>query len=240
MTEPAQVGSEDLAQIHASSQAACRLLTHLFKPTKIIFRIGTVRTPKEPISDAMIADNIRFGFARLALVAAWIVAIPWLIFLAGWSVRAFQAANWNWESFKLSAILVVPVCKLVSWTVKTVGWVIAGFATPGPEPEIEQQAFRAFARDKAVFFNIWLIGCWVLVWEAADFAGSVASSYDYSILAGRVTGFLMTAILLLVATIVVNEIVELLIRKILKPCGADFTKYELQCMERRRFGLPFR
>jgi hypothetical protein len=148
---------------------------------------------------AVTADNIRLGFARLALVAAWNVAVPWLIFLAIWSVRAFQATNWDWFWFKWSAVLVVPVCKRVSWFVKTVGWVIAGFATPGPELEIEQQAFRAFARDKAALFNVWLIVCWLLVWEAADFTGSFASSYNYSILAGRVTGFLITAILLVVS-----------------------------------------
>jgi len=187
----------------------------------------------------MTAANIRFGFARLALLVAWIVAIPWLIVLAGWSVTALPAANWNWDSFKWSAILVLPVCKLVSWFVKIVEWVIAGFATPGPELDIEQQAFRAFARDKAVFFNVWLIVCWFFVWEAADFTGALASSYDYSIIAGRVTGFLITGILLLLATIVFNEIIdEILIRKILKPCGADFTKYALQRMN-RGFGLPF-
>jgi len=68
----------------------------------------------------MTAANIRFGFARLALLVAWIVAIPWLIVLAGWSVTALPAANWNWDSFKWSAILVLPVCKLVSWFVKIV------------------------------------------------------------------------------------------------------------------------
>jgi hypothetical protein len=109
----------------------------------------------------------------------------------------------------------------------------------GPELDIEQQAFRAFSRGKTVFFNVWLIVCWFFVWEAADFIGALASSYDYSIIAGRVTGFLITGILLLLATIVLDEIIdEILIRKILKPCGADFTKYALQRMN-RGFGLPF-
>ena len=35
MAEPAKIGGEDLAQVHASSQARCWLLTHRFKPTKI-------------------------------------------------------------------------------------------------------------------------------------------------------------------------------------------------------------
>src|ERR1700757_593235 len=35
MPEPAEIGSKDLTQIHAPSQATCWLLTHRFKPTKI-------------------------------------------------------------------------------------------------------------------------------------------------------------------------------------------------------------
>jgi hypothetical protein len=34
VAEPAKIG-KDLAQVHAPSQAACWLLTHRFKPTKI-------------------------------------------------------------------------------------------------------------------------------------------------------------------------------------------------------------
>jgi hypothetical protein len=35
MAESTEISSEDLAQIHAPSQAVCRLLTHRFKPTKM-------------------------------------------------------------------------------------------------------------------------------------------------------------------------------------------------------------
>src|SRR5205807_9767110 len=65
---------------------------------------------------------------------------------------------------KWSAILIVPVCKLVSWSVKIVGWVMAGFFNPGPEPPLEQQTFRVLAQDKAMLFNGWLLVCWPLLW----------------------------------------------------------------------------
>ena len=117
---------------------------------------------------------------------------------------------------------------------------IAGFATPGPGSDIEQQAFRAFARDKTVFFNVWLIVCWFFVWEAADFIGALASSYDYSIIAGRVTGFLITGILLLLATIVLDEIIdEILINKNLEADVALTSPVRIATHELRvRFAVP--
>jgi hypothetical protein len=190
---------------------------------------------------------VTFGFARLALVAAWIVAIPWLILLAGWGQTALQQENW--DRFKWSAILLFPVCKLISWCVKIVGWIIAAFFTLEPELEIEQWAFRSFSRYKAVLFNFWLIACWLLMWEAADVVGNLALTYGteffdvrppYSLMAGRIIGFFIAMTLLLLATIVLDFIVdEILNRKILIPCGADFGKYQLQNL-RRGFSMPFR
>jgi hypothetical protein len=184
----------------------------------------------------MTADNMRFGFARLALVAAWIVAIPWLISLAGFAVRAFQAADWN--QYKWAAILVFPVSKLVSWSVKIVGWVIAGFLPQGPELETEQMAFRYFAQCKAVLTNVWLIFCWFLIWTAADYTGELVPPY---LVAGRVSGFVIATVLLTVLTFILDGLLvdEFLIRMVLNPNKADYGKYLAQNMS-RGYGMPFR
>jgi hypothetical protein len=187
----------------------------------------------------MTSENIRFGFARLALVAAWIVAIPWLVLLVSWAPAALHQENW--DGFKWIAILLIPVCKLISWCVKIVGWIIAGFFNQEPKHlEIEQQAFRNFSRHKTVLSNFWLIACWLLMWETSDIVGKLALELDYSVLFGRIFGFFCAGIVLLVATFLLDMIVdEILIRKILAPSGADYGKYELQDSQ-RDFGMPFR
>jgi hypothetical protein len=177
----------------------------------------------------MTRENVRVGFARLAIVAAWIVAIPWLFVLAGWSVRAFQATNWNWDSFKWSAILVVPVCKLVSWSVKIFGWVVAGFFPAPTDLSIKEQAILSYERDRAVLSNIWLILCWFLAWQVADFAGELAMAYGHSPASGRIIGLLVVSLTEIAASFVLYAIVdEILIRKILIPSGVDPVGYELR------------
>jgi hypothetical protein len=63
---------------HDRATRACRKLTVPTKKQKSLRPLETVKD-----GSCMTADNIRFGFARLALVVVWIVAIPWLILLAG-------------------------------------------------------------------------------------------------------------------------------------------------------------
>jgi hypothetical protein len=146
------------------------------------------------------ANNIQSGFARLALVAAWTVAILWLVLLA--SLAPY------WDSFKWAAILLVPVCKIISWVVKIVGWIIAGFFTPGPELDIQLQAYRDYERCKAGLFNFWLITCWLLMWVSADLIGNLAFRYDMSIVLGRVTGFFGMMIILIPVTFVLEFIAD--------------------------------
>jgi hypothetical protein len=183
----------------------------------------------------MTSENIRFGFARIALVAAWAVAIPWTISVATLSPEAFQTENWDW--FKWDAIMIVPVCKLVSWSVKIAGWIIRGFLTP-PHLDVEQQAFRLFAQYKAILANIWLIVSWFLVWEAADLAGKIAPDH---FVAGRVSGLVIATVLLGVATFILDAFFmdEILIRLVLKPNNADYGRYVDQNLG-RGFGMPFR
>ena len=45
MSEPPQVGGENLAQIHAPNQAGCCLLKHRFKPTKFLSIVGVSCRP---------------------------------------------------------------------------------------------------------------------------------------------------------------------------------------------------
>jgi len=176
----------------------------------------------------MTSENVRVGFARLAIVAAWVVAIPWLIVLAGWSVRAFQATNWNWDSFKWSAILVVPVCKLVSWFVKIVGWIVSGFLA-APDLNIQEQAILWYERYRAALLNVWLVFCWFLAWQGADFAGELAIAYGFSVAVGRIFGLVFVALVEIAASFVLYAIVdEILIQKILKPSGVDPLDYELR------------
>jgi hypothetical protein len=188
------------------------------------------------MGDVVTADNIRFGFGRLALVAAWVVAIPWLIGLAVVAVHhAFQTDDW--EQFKWAAILAVPISKLVSWSVKVVGWVIAGLQGPDAELKPEQMAFRNFAQCKAILANVWLIVCWFFVWEAADLAGELVPSH---FVAGRVGGLVAATVLLAIATAILDMIVdEILIRMVLQRNKADYGKYVEQNI-RRGFGMPFR
>jgi hypothetical protein len=66
------------------------------------------------------------------------------------------------------------------------------------------------------------------------------SGSSYPIVAGRLAGFFITMILLLLSTFVFDLIMnEFLIRKRLQPCGADHVKYLLHDMK-RGFGMPFR
>jgi hypothetical protein len=153
---------------------------------------------------AVTANNIQFGFARLALVAAWTVAILWLVLLA---FVALQKEK-DWWLFQFLAIPFVPGCMAVSWVVKIVGWIIAGFFTPGPELDIQLQAYRDYERCKAGLFNFWLITCWLLMWVSADLIGNLAFRYDMSIVLGRVTGFLGMMIILIPVTFVLAFIAD--------------------------------
>ena len=55
MPQSAQIGSKDLAQIHAPGQSRCRLLTHRFKPTKITAEVdSTLVTARRRCSQASI------------------------------------------------------------------------------------------------------------------------------------------------------------------------------------------
>jgi hypothetical protein len=166
---------------------------------------------------AVTANNIQFGFARLALVAAWTVAILWLGLLA---IVALQKER-DWELFQFLAIPFVPGSMAVSWAVKIVGWIIAGFFTPGPELDIEQRAWRNYERHKTVLFNFWLITCWLLMWVSADLIGNLAFSYDISIVLGRVTGFFGMMIILIPVTFVLEFFVEEIVWRLLKPIRAS-------------------
>jgi hypothetical protein len=86
------------------------------------------------------------------------------------------------------------------------------------------------------------------MWEFSDVAGVNAAwlqddltlPYGYLVAVGRAVGFFAAMIVLILITSALGMIVdELLIRKILKPAGADFGKYELQNLKRETF-MPFR
>jgi hypothetical protein len=143
-------------------------------------------------------------------------------------VTAFPALDRNWDQFKWSAILVVPICKLVSWSVRICGWIVAGFF-PAPDLTLKERAILSNEQCKAALINVLLIFCWFLAWQAADFAGELAMAYGFSVAAGRIVGLTVAALAELAASFVLYAIVdEILMRKLLKPSGVDPLEYELR------------